>query len=53
MTSICSTSLLLLSAVTLTAFTSDEDTHFTLVITGEVKIIAVKAYDQFVRIEEW
>ena len=52
MTSICSTSLLLLSAVTLTAFTSDGH-HFTLVITGEVEIIAVKAYDQFVRIEEW
>ena len=53
MTSICSTSLLLLSAVTLAAITSDGNTHFTLVITGEVKTTAVKAYDQFVRIEEW
>ncbi len=41
MTWICSTFLLLLSAVTLAAVTSDRETDFTLVLTGEVKATAV------------
>ena len=53
MTSVCSTFLLLLSAVTWAAATNEGDTDFTLVITEEVNATAVKAYDQFIRIEEW
>ncbi|MDG1232388.1 MAG: hypothetical protein P8P91_08965 [Pseudomonadales bacterium] len=48
-----STALFMLSTAALADVTSKADTGFSLVITGVVETTPARAYEQFVRIDEW